>query len=76
MKLSDKRQTFTDCNFSHELHALLGNEMQLLDVNKMTEAINKKNLTLAGQRELLEGQETLNRRHNKETKIFLSLLSS
>lgn len=50
--------------------------MQLLDVNKMTEAINKKNLTLVEQREVLEGQENLNRCHNKEIQIFLSFLSS
>lgn len=55
---------------------LFGNEMQLLNVNKMTEAINKKNLTLVEQREVLKGQEKLKRCHNKETKIFLSFLSS
>lgn len=55
---------------------LFGNEMQLLNVNKMTEAINKKNLTLVEQRKVLKGQEKLKRCHNKEAKIFLSFLSS
>lgn len=49
--------------------------MQLLDVNKMTEAINE-NLTLVGQWEVLEGQEKLNRCHSKETKACLPFLPS
>lgn len=49
--------------------------MQLLNkMNNMTEKIDKKNLTLARQRKVLEGQESLNRYHNKETDIPVILL--